>query len=164
MENNQEKLNAGQKGDIVENRVAESIILGSNGRLTVYKPNSDIDGVDLIIKKRRAYKAIYIQVKSRYTLHADSIFIQDIQRKSFSPHKDFYLIFAYFDQSRQELNDYIWFVPSMKFKNLARELSPKGYQAKLRFQAPIDPLRTNKYSKFLINKTDLAKTLMKLAK
>lgn len=160
----EEKLNNKQKGDIVENRVAESIIMGSDGQLTAYKPNSDIDGIDLIIKKRGEYNAIFIQVKSRYNLHNKTIFIQDIQSKNFAPHKNFYIIFAYFDPIKQELNDFIWFVPSLKFKNIARPLNPKGYGSKLRFQASINPLAENRYKRFLINKTELAVKILKLMK
>lgn len=157
-----EELESKQKGDIVENRISEAIIMESDGQLTVYKPNSDIDGIDLIVKKRGEYNAVYIQVKSRFSLHGKSIFIQDIQRKSFTPHKAFYLIFAYFDLIRQELSDYLWLIPSLKFKKLARPINPKGYQPRLRFQSPIGPLKENKYTKFLINKTDLAATLSRL--
>lgn len=138
--------------------------MGSDGRLTVYKSSSDIEGVDLIVKKRGEYNAIYIQVKSRFSLHGKSTFIQDIRLRNFNAHKIFYLIFAYFDPIKQELNDYIWLVPSLKFKKLARLSKIKGYPMKLRFQASIDPLNENKYNKFLINKTDLAKALLKLTR
>lgn len=160
MEKNKKELNAKQKGDVVENRIAESIILGSRGQLTVYEPNSDIDGVDLITKKRGEYNAVYLQVKSRFSLHGKSTFIQDVQEKSFNPHKAFYLIFAYFNSAKQELNDYIWLVPSLKFKQLSVRIKARGYKPKLRFQASINPLSENKYKKFLINKVNLSKELV----
>lgn len=49
------ELNSKTKGDIVEQRVAELILLYGQGLLNVYKPVSDIEGVDLIVIKKGYY-------------------------------------------------------------------------------------------------------------
>ncbi len=96
----------------------------------------------------------------------------------FKADKNFYLLFVYFDKVKQKINDYIWLIPSLQFRDIAEPVkSPEG-KIFLRFQAPLDiyPVKSakggvppeagqfnwvkNKYSKFLINIKELGKLVL----
>lgn len=66
-----------QKGAITENRASEIITLSSRGRLTCYTPNSDDDGIDLIVNPKGTFKPLFIQVKSPFKLQKSGQFIQN---------------------------------------------------------------------------------------
>lgn len=55
-----------QKGDIAEARIAELIMLYGDTTLSCYKPISDDEGIDLIVKEKGSLKTMYIQIKSRF--------------------------------------------------------------------------------------------------
>ena len=50
-----------QKGDITEARIAELITLYGDTTLSCYKPISDDEGIDLIVKRKESLKTMYIQ-------------------------------------------------------------------------------------------------------
>ena len=55
-----------QKGNIVEARVSELVLLyGAN--LSCYRPLTDDEGIDLIVKEKGSLKSIYIQIKSNFS-------------------------------------------------------------------------------------------------
>ncbi len=149
----------------IKNKVIEWITKKAEGRVTIFKPKAGMKGVDFIVKKRGEYKGkgVYVQVKACRSLHNDKIFIKDIQQKDFEPREDFYLIFTYFDLAEQDLSDYVWLVPSLEFRDLAEIITSESGEALLRFEAPISPRKRSKYTKFLINKKDLAQVLVKIA-
>jgi hypothetical protein len=96
-------ISSRQKGDIIENRTAEIITLSSNGDLTCYKPNSDDDGIDLIVNPKGKFKPLFIQVKGRFSLQKTGHFIQNVGTKTFSSNRLFYLLFVYFDKISLEV-------------------------------------------------------------
>ncbi len=49
-----------QKGDIAEARIAELIMLYGDTTLSCYKPISDDEGIDLIVKEKKSLKTMYI--------------------------------------------------------------------------------------------------------
>ena len=63
-----------QKGDIAEARIAELITLYGDTTLSCYKPISDDEGIDLIVKEKGSLKTMYIQIKSRFGDNPDEIF------------------------------------------------------------------------------------------
>ena len=60
------RVSSKQKGDIAEARVAELITLYGDTEVSCFKPISDDEGIDLIVKPKGHLKALYIQVKSRF--------------------------------------------------------------------------------------------------
>src|SRR5690606_21903431 len=57
---------SGAKGNIVEDRIKELILLLGQGVLNVYKPVIDNEGIDLVTLKNGQFHPIFLQVKSRY--------------------------------------------------------------------------------------------------
>jgi len=51
-------------GAVAEALVAAYALMSANGKLTSYRPYTDVDGKDLIIDLAGSFKDIYIQVKS----------------------------------------------------------------------------------------------------
>ena len=64
------KISTQQKGSIAEARIAELIILYGKTSLSCYKPISDDEGIDLIVKAKGSLKkTMYIQIKSRFDVN-----------------------------------------------------------------------------------------------
>ena len=59
-------ISSQKKGSITEARIAELIILYGKTSLSCYKPISDDEGIDLIVKEKGSFKTMYIQIKSRF--------------------------------------------------------------------------------------------------
>lgn len=75
-------LSSKQKGDIGEARIAELITLYGELGLSCYKPMSDDEGIDLIVKRRGGLDIVYIQVKTTYG-YKDRGFVSTIKEKKF---------------------------------------------------------------------------------
>lgn len=159
-----EKINPINEED-VENKIIDLIVLGSGNRLIVFKPENDPRGADLIVKKRggRKKNEAFFKIFSFIGPIAGNSLIKNILHQDFNPEKDFYLLFAYFDEVRQEINDYIWIIPSLEFRDIADRVDSGGKKA-LRFKASLDIKEKNEYLRFLVNKKELGKLLIKLFK
>ena len=144
----------------IEDKIIDCINFDVGGRLVIFKPEKNRFGADLVVEKRAKYKGgkeIYFKV-SGFVLPAKNIdFAQDFPRESFKADENFYLLFVYFDEVRQKLNDHAWLVPSIKFMNEAEVVETAGGQKFLRFKAPANLKENSKYSKFLIDTRNLGK-------
>ncbi|MEK7665017.1 MAG: DUF5680 domain-containing protein [Patescibacteria group bacterium] len=163
-----EKANIINIEEEVENKIIDFIILGSGNRLIAFKPEENSKGADLVIKKRGDYEKekiseVSFKISSYIGPAKNNNFIKDILQKDFKPDKNFYLIFDYFDEVKQEINDYIWVVPSLEFRDIADPVAEKGKNA-LRFESSLNIEDKNKYSKFLVDKKELGNILIKLFK
>ena len=58
-------------GAIAEALVAAYALIGANGKLTSYRPFTDVDGKDIVIDLAGGFKDIYIQVKCALGLNRD---------------------------------------------------------------------------------------------
>ena len=74
---------------------------------TCYKPISDDEGIDLIVKKKESLKTMYIQIKSRFGDNPDSIFTATVKAKSVLDKYSMALIFCFFDTEQGDLWDYV---------------------------------------------------------
>ena len=147
-----------QKGDIAEARIAELITLYGNKNLACYKPLSDDEGIDLIIKEKNSSKIIFIQVKSRFGDNPrKGVFVSTV--KASSVHKNnFAIIFCFFDTMKGDIWDYLWLVPGSEFIKNARSLNKNE---RLLFVSGTDPKKiSNKWIKYLIDKRDLANKII----
>ncbi|MDO7886266.1 hypothetical protein [Hymenobacter cheonanensis] len=151
-------ISSKQKGTITENRVSEIITLSSKGRLTCYTPNSDDDGIDLIVNPKLEYRPLFLQIKSRFILQKSGQFIQDVGENIFRANESFYILFVYFNQESLEVEK-LWLVPSIEFKEKAVYL--KGTRT-LRFAASPKMTSGDKWAKFSIEKTELGNELLRL--
>lgn len=151
-------ISSKQKGDIIENRTSEMITLSSKGKLTCYTPNSDDDGIDLIVNPRNEFKPLFIQIKSRFVLQKSGQFIQNVGMKTFSANKMFYLLFVYFNQSTLEV-DRIWLIPSLDFESLAIKVKEgERFKPFYRFSAGMANSK-DKWSSYAIDKSEVGSKL-----
>lgn len=156
-----DKLNisAIQKGQIIENRIAEIITLSSNGNLTCYTPNTDDDGIDLILNPKLKFQPLFIQVKGRFVLNGKATFIQNVGLKTFAVNKVFYLIFVYFNQVSLEVET-LWLIPSEDFERIAYlKAAGKTYKSFYRFAAN-PKSNKDKWCQYRVEKSDIGQKLL----
>jgi len=153
-----EKLSTKQKGDIAEARIAELITLYGEKQLSCYKPISDDEGIDLIVKEKGSLKTVYIQIKSRFGNNPNLIYTATTKSSTIIDKFSMALVFCFFDTNKGDLWDYVWFIPAPNFLKKANKL-PRGL---LGFVAGRKKKETNKWDDYLIDKRSLANEIIKL--
>lgn len=146
-----------QKGDIAEARIAELITLYGDTTLSCYKPISDDEGIDLIVKEKGSLKTMYIQVKSRFGSNPDEIFTATTKSSGVVDNYSMATVFCYFDTEEGDLWNYLWFVPAPDLIKYANKLL-KGKM--LGFVAGRKKKESNKWDNYLIDKRDLANQII----
>ncbi len=146
-----------QKGDIAEARIAELITLYGDTTLSCYKPISDDEGIDLIVKEKGSLKTMYIQIKSRFGDNPDEIFTATTKAGSVSDNYSMAIVFCFFDTEEGDLWDYLWFVPTPDLIKLANKLDGGRL---LGFVAGRKKKESNKWDNYLIDKRDLANQII----
>ncbi len=146
-----------QKGDIAEARIAELITLYGETCLSCYKPISDDEGIDLIVKKKGALKSVYIQIKSRYGDTASGVYTATVKASSLQDNYSMMLVFCLFDTEQGDLWDYIWLVPATEFVKKANKLQGGTL---LGFVAGRNRNESNKWDQYLIDKRGLANAII----
>lgn len=150
-----------QKGDIAESRIAELITLYGETTLSCYKPISDDEGIDIIVKEKGSLKVMFLQVKSRYTDEPNSSFVAHVKQSAVCDHYSMGIVFCLFDTVKGDLYDYLWFVPAPEFIQKSSLYKNKGL---LPFVAGTSKRDTNKWDGFLIEKRALANGILKQMK
>lgn len=152
-------LSAPQKGNIVEARVAELITLyGTN--LSCYRPLSDDEGIDLIVKEKGSLKSIYIQVKSNFSDDFSRPFVATVREQNVVDNYSLAFVFCLFDTAKGDIHDYVWFVPAPDFIRMAH----KDKNNLLGFVSGKQKKDSNKWDAFMIDKRDLAGRVMEQLK
>lgn len=146
-----------QKGDIAEARIAELVTLYGDTSLSCYKPISDDEGIDLIVKRKQSLKTMYIQIKSRFSDNPDAIYTATVKASSVVNRYSMALVFCFFDTEQGDLWDYVWFVPAPNFLKMANQLISGK---KLGFVAGRKKKESNKWDEYLIDKRDLANAIL----
>jgi hypothetical protein len=154
-------LTSQAKGDIVEDRIKELLTIHGNGILSVYKPVTDTEGIDLIVVKNGNYHPIFIQVKGRFNLHQDRSLIISVKCKTFTPHQNFYVVGAFFNPKTLEIDDNMFLIPSQDLVDLAITVNSKKNGEWYRVVASLTDNYKGKWDKYLIKKTDLSSHLIK---
>lgn len=146
----------------IEDKVIDCINSGVAGRLIVFKPEKSILGADLAVERRGGYKEkeLYFQINSIVGPAKEKSFIKDFLQESFKTDKNFYLIFVYFNEVLQKMDDYLWLIPSLQFRDIAEVVQPADGKNLLRFDASLDIKDKNKYSKFIVNTKDFGKLIL----
>ena len=146
-----ETLMTVQKGNIVEARVSELILLyGTN--LSCYRPLSDDEGIDLIVKEKGSLKSIYIQIKSNFSNDFSKPFVATVKERSTVDNYSMAFVFCLFDTAKGDVHDYVWFVPAPDFIRMAH----KDKNDLLGFVSGKQKKDSNKWDAFMIDKRDLA--------
>ncbi|MEX0748774.1 MAG: HTH domain-containing protein [Candidatus Saccharimonadales bacterium] len=146
-----------QKGDIAEARVAELITLYGDNEVSCFKPISDDEGIDLIVKPKGQLKSLYIQIKSRFGSNPSEIFTATVKASGVVENYSMVYLFCYFDTSTGDMWDYVWLVPAPDFKRLANNLQGGSLYG---FVAGRKKSDSNKWDQYLIHKTDLSESII----
>lgn len=148
-----------QKGNIVEARVSELILLyGTN--LSCYRPVSDDEGIDLIVKEKASLKSIYIQIKSNFSDDFSRPFVATVKQRSVVDNYSMAFVFCLFDTAKGDVHDYVWFVPAPDFIRMAH----KDKNDLLGFVSGKQKKDTNKWDAYMIDKRDLASRVIEQLK
>ena len=152
-------LNTKQKGDIAEARVAELITLYGKEGLSCYRPISDDEGIDIIVKRRNKLDVVYLQVKSTFA-YKDRGFVSSVDEKNIHTKIRMILVFVYFDLSEGDLFDQIYCIPAPEFMKLTE--NEKRKSGKRVFTVNIDHPERSKFAEFMIEKRELADRLIEI--
>lgn len=150
-------ISSKQKGDIAEARIAELITLYGDTTLSCYKPLSDDEGVDLIVKEKGSLKTMYIQIKSRFGDNPDAIFVATAKTAAIADNYSMAVVFCFFDTEEGDLWNYLWFIPAPDFIKVANRLNGGKL---LGFVAGRKKKESNKWDQYLIEKRDLANMIV----
>lgn len=155
-----DSLNTKQKGDIAEARVAELITLYGDEGLTCYRPISDDEGIDIIVKRRNRLDVVYIQVKSSYGYADHRGFVSTVKDKTIINKERMMLVFVYFDLSSGDIFDQIFCIPAPDFLRLtANEDKKPGERV---FTVGLKHPDQSKYAEFMIEKRELANRIVEI--
>lgn len=151
-------LSSQAKGDIVEDRTKELIVLQGQGLLSVYRPVTDTRGIDLIVTKVGMFQPIFLQIKGRFNVEKRGYFLMDISKKTFAPHHSYFVIGAYFNPQKLEIDDCLLLIPSEEIAKAPIARSSIG--EKYRIANSLSTNSQGKWAPFLIRKTELANKLL----
>jgi len=145
----------------IEDKVMDCINSGVAGRLIIFKPDKSPFGADLAIERRGNYKEkeIFFQVNTFVGPEDSHNLVKDFSQESFKTDKNFYLFFVYFDEIKQKINDYVWLVPSLQFRNIAEIVKSPDGKNLLRFKSSLDVKDKNQYSKYIVESKELGKLI-----
>ncbi len=146
-----------QKGDIAEARIAELITLYGDTTLSCYKPISDDEGIDLIVKEKGSLRTMYIQIKSRFGDNPDDIFTATAKAGTLADNYSMAIVFCFFDTEEGDVWDFVWFVPAPDFIKMANKLDGGKMFG---FVAGRQKKESNKWDQYLIDKRDLANAIL----
>jgi hypothetical protein len=151
-------LSSMTKGDIVEDRIKELILLHGQGLLNVYKPVVDLEGIDMAVVKSGVFQPLFLQIKGRFKLQKGGGFLIDIRKKTFTSHHTYYVAGAYFNPERLEIHDYILLIPSTEVEKA--KISGKAPFERYRITTALNPKSKSKWAKYIVEKTELADKLL----
>ena len=146
----------------VENKIIDEITSSAGGRLIAYKPEAEKKGVDLVVEKKGKYKdkeaGFSFQISTLLRPAGDYNFIKEFLQDDLLFDKNFFLLFVYFDEVQQKIDQRVWLLPSLEFKGIAKTIRAEDNKRILRFQSY--PGAKDEYSKFLIDIKELGKILL----
>src|SRR5574343_1539234 len=146
----------------IEDIIIDYINFGAASRLVIVKSEEKGFADYLIVGRKGKYKenAMYFDINSFILPAKENNFIKDFSEKDFQAEKNFYLIFVYFDEQKQKISDYIWFIPTLEFRDIADTIKTENGEAFLRFEVSEDFKNQNKYSRFLVKVESLGKLIL----
>jgi hypothetical protein len=107
------------RGTIFENRVFEGLTEFSNGEIVCYRPIADVEGTDLIVKRRHQAPVLKLQIKGR-TAHRRGGAIELGIPVSELPEADpKYVVVLDYHPGRAELGAFLWVIHSADFLRLS---------------------------------------------
>ncbi|HOW36440.1 MAG TPA: hypothetical protein PL155_08525 [Candidatus Omnitrophota bacterium] len=151
-------LSSQAKGNIVEERVKELILLQGQGLLSVYRPVTDTEGIDLIVLKSGMFQPLFLQIKGRFNVQKTGYFLMDISKKTFTVHHSYFVVGAYFNPREMEIDEHLLFVPSEEVVKAPIVKSNVGERYRIANHLNMDS--KGRWAPHLIKKSDLASKLL----
>lgn len=145
----------------IEAKVTDWISTSTNGQLIVTKPEKSNSVVDLVIQKRGDYsdkETAYLKVKPCNRAGKEGFYTSTIVDGEIIANESLFVLFVYFDIVTQDILEYAWLLPSAKFFEMAEQSTVEG-QRIFKFEVSADVKDINNYSRFLITRHNLGKTL-----
>lgn len=152
-------LSSMAKGDIVQDRIKEQILLFGQGLLSVYEPVTDSEGIDLIVVKNGVFQPIFLQVKGRFNLTRHGAFLCDIRMKTFNPHHSYYVVGAYFDPVTLELHERLVFVPTEVVEREGTKVHAAG-DLRYRITTSLAATTQSKWAPYICTKQELVNHIL----
>jgi hypothetical protein len=148
-------------GAVAEALVAAYALMSAGGKLTSYRPFSDVDGKDIVIDLAGGFRDIYIQVKC--TLNIERRIRGEARLRSghLPSSPKFVYVFCLLDRRKMELTR-IWVVPSATFyKRAYRTVLAKGV---VQFNFDHRTGADDRWDKFEVTRDKLGPRLVELIK
>jgi hypothetical protein len=148
-------------GAVAEALVAAYALMSAKGKLSSYRPFTDVDGKDLVIDLAGGFQDIYIQVKCALGLDRNRRIggLVRLHRDRIPSSPKFVYIFCLLDRRKMELTR-IWVVPSAIFyKRAYRTLLPKGM---IQFNFDYRTAGDDRWEEFEVTRSELGPRLVKL--
>lgn len=142
------------KGNVVENRIKELIMLYGQGILNVYEPAADVEGIDLVVLKRKIFQPLFIQVKSKFKLRGTNFQI-GIKSRALNPHHTLFIVGAYYNPQKMDIDDYLVFIPSEIFVKRANIVNKGTDREMYVLNTSLRADTHNRFSEFIIRKDNL---------
>jgi hypothetical protein len=158
-----EKLHKDDKlwGAVAEALVAAYALISAAGKLSAYRPFTDVDGKDIVIDLAGSFKDIYIQVKCALEINRNRRIGGTVRlhRDHVPSSARFVYIFCLLDRRKMELTR-IWVVPSAIFYRRAyRTELPKEM---IQFNFDCKPVGDERWTEFEVTRTQLGPRLVTL--
>ena len=153
-------LSSQAKGDIVEDRIKELVLLYGQGLLNVYKPTNDTEGIDLIVVKNGVYQPLFLQIKSNYKLHVGRNLLVKVGDRTLHPQHTLFVVGAYFNPKELEINDKLAFIPSEIVQKEGQKVKLSGTNTGHRVTVSLKDGSTAKFTEYLVKKTDFVNKLL----
>jgi hypothetical protein len=158
-----QKLHRNDKlwGAVGEALVAAYALMSAGGKLSSYRPFTDVDGKDIIIDLAGGFKDIYIQVKCALEINRNHRIggTVRVHREHVPSSPRFVYVFCLLDRGTMELTR-IWVVPSAIFYTRAyRTPLPKGM---IQFNFDCRPKGDDRWDEFEVTRNQLGPRLVSL--
>jgi hypothetical protein len=135
-------------GMILENKFTKLAILGSDGRLAVYEPTPDIEGIDRLVKLVGDFDPIGVQIKGtdkRTKIGEVRAKIGEVRAKirlvTFTESRFNFVAILELDPMSFALGPFVWIIRTDELAKLATR-----WRGRLVFQASPDPESHDKYT------------------
>jgi hypothetical protein len=158
-----EKLHKNDKlwGAVAEALVAAYALIGAAGKLTSYRPFTDVDGKDIVIDLAGGFKDIYLQIKCALEINRNHRIGGTVRlhRGHIPSSSKFVYVFCLLDRRNMELTR-IWVVPSAIFYERAYRTSlPKEM---IQFNFDCRPGGDDRWDEFEVSRAELGPRLITL--
>ena len=146
---------------MAEALVAAYAFIGAAGKLTSYRPFTDVDGKDIVIDLAGGFKDIYLQVKCVLAINRNHQIGGTVRlhRDHVPSSPKFIYVFCLLDRGKMELTR-IWVVPSTIFyKRAYRTALPKGM---IQFNFDYRTAGDDRWDEFEVTRKELGPRLVTL--